>query len=291
VAAFAPPEQALASSLGGETRWKLQKARCPIPALPRAPSRPRLARDGLRPKEPQAGGGIIRSLIVAAVTLFLIAPALLVVIYRFAPPPINHPDDRRADPGAGPRSPLDADRSDFADHRSSVIASEDARFCAHNGFDVAAIEKAIRHNQARPGKIRGGSTISQQAAKNVFLWPQRSWVRKGPGSLFHRSHRDGVGQAADHGGLSQHHRDGPGDLWGRGGRRTLFRGHGRRPDGRPVGAALAAIIPDPLKWRASKPGPMFAGGRDASSPELARSAGAAWRHACSIEAPLKDGVF
>ncbi len=60
----------------------------------------------------------------------------------------------------------------------AVIASEDQNFPSHNGFDVEAIEKALENN--RKGKrVRGASTISQQTAKNVFLWPHRSWVRKG----------------------------------------------------------------------------------------------------------------
>ncbi len=60
----------------------------------------------------------------------------------------------------------------------AVVASEDQNFLKHNGFDFDAIEKAIQHN--KKGKnIRGASTISQQVAKNVFLWQGRSWVRKG----------------------------------------------------------------------------------------------------------------
>lgn len=60
----------------------------------------------------------------------------------------------------------------------AVMASEDSRFLLHHGFDVDAIEKAAKHN--RQGKtVHGASTISQQTAKNVFLWPGRSWVRKG----------------------------------------------------------------------------------------------------------------
>jgi monofunctional glycosyltransferase len=60
----------------------------------------------------------------------------------------------------------------------AVIASEDQNFPRHNGFDVEAIEKAMENN--RQGKrVRGASSISQQTAKNVFLWPHRSWVRKG----------------------------------------------------------------------------------------------------------------
>ena len=62
----------------------------------------------------------------------------------------------------------------------AVIASEDARFMMHNGFDYKAIEHAAKRNREHPEKRKlGASTISQQTAKNVFLWPGRSWVRKG----------------------------------------------------------------------------------------------------------------
>ncbi len=59
-----------------------------------------------------------------------------------------------------------------------VIASEDQNFISHNGFDFEAIEKAIEENQEGK-RVRGASTISQQTAKNVFLWPGRNWIRKG----------------------------------------------------------------------------------------------------------------
>ena len=57
----------------------------------------------------------------------------------------------------------------------AVIASEDNRFAEHNGFDLVEIKKAMKENETRKRK-RGASTISQQTAKNVFLWPQSSWV-------------------------------------------------------------------------------------------------------------------
>lgn len=60
----------------------------------------------------------------------------------------------------------------------AVMASEDQLFPAHNGFDWKSIEKAIKHNERKPKRIRGASTISQQVAKNVFLWNGRSWFRK-----------------------------------------------------------------------------------------------------------------
>ena len=65
----------------------------------------------------------------------------------------------------------------------AVICSEDQNFLAHNGFDMEAIEKAIEHNK-KGKRIRGASSISQQTAKNVFLWPQRSWFRKGLETYF-----------------------------------------------------------------------------------------------------------
>lgn len=62
----------------------------------------------------------------------------------------------------------------------AVMASEDQRFLLHHGFDYNAIEKAAAHNlKSTATKMHGASTISQQTAKNVFLWPGRSWVRKG----------------------------------------------------------------------------------------------------------------
>lgn len=60
----------------------------------------------------------------------------------------------------------------------AVIAAEDSRFCEHNGFDIEAIEKAMERNK-QGKKLRGGSTISQQTAKNAFLWSGRTWIRKG----------------------------------------------------------------------------------------------------------------
>lgn len=65
----------------------------------------------------------------------------------------------------------------------AVICSEDQNFLTHNGFDMEAIEKAVEHNK-KGKRIRGASSISQQTAKNVFLWPQRSWFRKGLETYF-----------------------------------------------------------------------------------------------------------
>jgi monofunctional biosynthetic peptidoglycan transglycosylase len=66
----------------------------------------------------------------------------------------------------------------------AVIAAEDQLFPDHHGFDWKSIKKAMRYNKKKPGRIRGGSTISQQVAKNVFLWQGRSWIRKGLEAYF-----------------------------------------------------------------------------------------------------------
>lgn len=65
----------------------------------------------------------------------------------------------------------------------AVLAAEDSKFMSHNGFDWEAIEEAAESNK-KGGRKKGGSTISQQTAKNVFLWPGRSWVRKGLEAYF-----------------------------------------------------------------------------------------------------------
>ena len=114
-------------------------------------------------------------------TLVIVLMTLLlggVVLYRFLPPPITFLMASRAVSGEG----LDY-RWRSLDRISprlvqAVIASEDSTFCAHRGFDMEAIQKALKANEMG-GRIRGGSTISQQTAKNVFLWPGRDWIRKG----------------------------------------------------------------------------------------------------------------
>lgn len=66
----------------------------------------------------------------------------------------------------------------------AAIASEDQLYPDHSGFDWKSIKKAMAYNQRKPNRIRGASTISQQVAKNVFLWQGRDWVRKGLEAYF-----------------------------------------------------------------------------------------------------------
>ena len=127
----------------------------------------------------KSGGGGLRRWIVRALLIILILPPVSVIIYRFAPPPITLLMIMRAIEGHGldyrwrPLSQISPALSQAA------VASEDARFCSHHGFDFGAMEKALKYDQRRPNRLKGGSTISQQTAKNVFLWPGRDYLRKG----------------------------------------------------------------------------------------------------------------
>jgi len=136
---------------------------------------------------------------------------------------------------------------------SAVIASEDQLFLSHNGFDMASIKKAFVSNQKHAKRaIKGASTISQQTAKNAFLWPARSWVRKGFEAWFTLlielcwskerimevylniiEMGDGVygAQAA-----AQHY----------------FKKDAKHLSANEA-ASIAAILPNPLRWSAAKP--------------------------------------
>ena len=119
-----------------------------------------------------------------AVTIFFVSTILAVVAYRFIPvyaTPlmfircIEQVVDGKSITWHHHWVPLEKMSPSMP---VAVMASEDQRFLTHHGFDFDAIQKAAESNKDGK-KIRGGSTISQQTAKNVFLWPGRSWLRKG----------------------------------------------------------------------------------------------------------------
>ncbi len=117
-------------------------------------------------------------LVGRAILYFLVISILWVVAYKFVPPPITV--TMLGDVFAG-RS-LSKDWMGIGEidpvMARAVIAAEDAKFCSHSGFDREAIEKAMKSN-AKGKRIRGGSTISQQTAKNAFLWQGGGFFRKG----------------------------------------------------------------------------------------------------------------
>ncbi|OLS60611.1 monofunctional biosynthetic peptidoglycan transglycosylase [Pseudomonas putida] len=126
---------------------------------------------------------VLRRLYRAALW-FAAGSVVLVLIFRFVPPPGTALMVERKIESWIDGEPIDLQRdwepwekiSD--DLKVAVIAGEDQKFASHYGFDFTAIQAALAHNE-RGGTIRGASTLSQQVAKNQFLWSGRSWLRKG----------------------------------------------------------------------------------------------------------------
>ena len=122
--------------------------------------------------------------LVKALLLFFLLSLLLVLLFKWVPVPITATmalDGEVYEHGLSkdwePLSNIDRNLV------TAVIAAEDGKFCEHGGFDAAAIAKAAASN-AQGGRIRGGSTISQQTAKNVFLWQGGGYFRKGMEAWF-----------------------------------------------------------------------------------------------------------
>ncbi len=135
---------------------------------------PSKARKPRRPRRKRGLAWRILVWIIKGVLIFIALTLLQVCIYRFVPVPVTF--TMLFDPNGMTKDWTPLSRID-PDMARAVIAGEDSKFCEHHGFDVAAIEKAYKRN-ARGGRVRGGSTISQQTAKNVFLWQGGGYVRK-----------------------------------------------------------------------------------------------------------------
>src|SRR3954465_14483875 len=147
--------------------------------------RPKSSIPRYKRKRPRSGsliGRIVGWMAKLVVAFFLIS-ILWVLIYRFVPPPITITMLGDVFAGRGlhkdwmPVSRIDRDMV------RAAIAAEDSKFCSHNGFDFEAIEDAMKRN-ASGGRIRGGSTISQQTAKTTFLWNGGGYARKGVEAWF-----------------------------------------------------------------------------------------------------------
>jgi len=181
-----------------------------------------------------------------------------VALYRFVPPPQTWLMTTRLIEGEGRdyrwRS-LDDISPRLVD---AVIASEDATFCAHHGFDMKAIEKALKTNarveKRGRGRIRGGSTISQQTAKNVFLWPGRDWVRKGLEAGYTVLIETAWGKRRIMEVYLNVAEWGPG-IYGAEAAARHWYGKGADELTAREAARLAAILPSPRRYQAASPGP------------------------------------
>lgn len=121
----------------------------------------------------------IWKLILRIFFTLLILQFVYLIVLKWVNPPITITQIASWVSGNGMQRTSLAAKDVSPNARLAVIASEDQLFPDHNGFDWKSIKKAIEYNNKKPGRIRGASTISQQTAKNVFLWQGKGFIRKG----------------------------------------------------------------------------------------------------------------
>jgi monofunctional biosynthetic peptidoglycan transglycosylase len=202
-------------------------------------------------------GGWLRRILVTVFVLLVPAPVLLLLVFRFLPVPGTPEMLVSLIQGKGARHQWVDDISPRLGR--AVIAAEDQNFCRHHGFDFAAIDKALREHKRHPNRpMRGASTISQQTARTLFLVPMRSWIRKGleayltvliealwPKKRILTAYLNLVDW-------------GDGIFGAQAAARRYFGTDAADLTGAEA-ARLAAILPNPHKWRAARPGPYVAG--------------------------------
>ncbi|SMF48094.1 monofunctional biosynthetic peptidoglycan transglycosylase [Tistlia consotensis] len=184
--------------------------------------------------------------------VLVVVPPLWVALYSVVPPPGTLLMVLRWAQGDGWQRdwvPLDEISPNL---RFAVLAGEDNRFCSHWGYDLVELDRAIEEWR-RGGRLRGASTITMQTAKNVFLWPGRDWLRKILEVPFVLSLEAIAGKRRI---LELYLND---VEWAAGvyGAEAAARHHFGRAAAELTprqGALLAAVLPDPRGWSASKPG-------------------------------------
>lgn len=191
--------------------------------------------------------------------IFFISSIAVTILYRFLNPPITFLMIQRVFEqwSDGKSARLKKDWKDLDEISpylvKAVIASEDQRFADHHGFDFEAIQKAHEYNQKHKHKI-GASTISQQVAKNVFLWPGRSWIRKGLEAYFTLL----IEVLWDKQRIMEVYLNvielGDGVYGAEAASKGYYKRVAKKMS-KQQAAALAAILPSPLKWSPVKPGP------------------------------------
>lgn len=226
---------------------------------------PRKGRKAKRPKgvrRPKGRRSWWLLLILWTVVIVVVIPFSLVLLYRFVDPPLTWTQTGRMLAGDDvSRRPVSLEAMS-PNIVNAVIAAEDNRFCSHHGFDIEAIQDAMEYNERQQergaGRRRGASTISQQTAKNLFLWQGGGWFRKGLETYFtvlietlwpKRRIMEAYLNAAE---------------WGDGafGVEAAAQVHFNKPAAdltRREAARLAAVLPSPRRWDASEPGPYVRG--------------------------------
>jgi monofunctional biosynthetic peptidoglycan transglycosylase len=199
--------------------------------------------------KPKRKRGLFSRILLFLFVVVIVLPVGATVVYRFVPPPITSLMVLRLMEGRGMDYRWRGLNDISPTLAQAAIASEDARFCLHHGFEFAAMEKAFEHNERRPGKIRGGSTISQQTAKNVFLWPTRDYVRKGLEAYFTVLTEALWGKRRIMEMYLNVVEWGSG-IYGAEAASQAYFGHSAKHLTTSEAAHLVAILPSPLKWKA-----------------------------------------
>jgi monofunctional glycosyltransferase len=209
------------------------------------------ARDYVPPEPPRRRRRIWPWLLLLFLLLVLTPPAMVAAL-RWLPPPTS------AFMLQSPVEPVDYVWVPAAHHpqtlRDAVIAAEDQKFYTHYGFDFEAIAKALEHNEKNKKKVRGASTITQQVAKNLFLWPSRSYLRKGLEVTFTvllelMLPKDRILEIYLN--IAEF---GPGVYGAEAAARKFF-DRSAQELSPAQSARLAAVLPNPRKWHADRPGP------------------------------------
>ena len=201
-------------------------------------------------------GGWLRRVLVILFLLLVVAPVALILLFRFVPPPgtpemlVSLIEGKGAHYEWSDRLPPILGKS--------VIGSEDQNFCNHHGFDWKSIDQAMAAHEKNPNKrMRGASTISQQTARTLFLVPIRSWIRKGTEAYLtvliealwpKKRILEAYLNLVDWG---------HGNFGAQAAARAYFHTDAASLS-RNQAARLAAVLPDPDKWSASRPGPYVA---------------------------------
>ena len=198
------------------------------------------------------GRGFVWRVLAVLLILLVAAPVLLLLIFRYVPVPGTPEMLLSLIQGKGASYSWRGDISPRLER--AVIGAEDQNFCSHHGFDWKNIDKAMEDHNRHPDKpMRGASTISQQAARTLFLLPVRSWIRKGLEAWLtvlmeelwpKKRILEAYLNLVDWG-------DG---IFGAEAEAQAYFGTDASSLDTMQAARLAAILPNPHKWRAAHPG-------------------------------------
>jgi monofunctional biosynthetic peptidoglycan transglycosylase len=198
--------------------------------------------------------------LLALPVLFLFATAIQVLVLRFVDPPFSAFMMARQFRAVGEGDWTFRVAYDWRDLDEmsatlpvALVAAEDQNFASHHGFDFKAIEKARAHN-ARGRKVRGASTISQQLAKNLFLWSGRSWIRKGVEAWYTLLIESLWPKWRILEVYANVVEFGDGIYGAQAAGRSFFRKDATRLTAA-ESARLAAVLPNPKRYNAARPGP------------------------------------